>query len=186
MSSIRSARSGDAKKLSEVAEATFRAAFRAMNTTEHMDLHCRSSYGEQIQAAEISNPEILTLLSEDEGNLVGYAQLRWGEAPGCVCATRAGEIRRFYVIEDCHGKGVAQKLMSACIKEVELRGSEACWLGVWERNPRAIAFYRKFGFVAVGEHTFPLGGDPQRDIILVRAIALDQSTSVIRAAGTAH
>lgn len=61
--------------------------------------------------------------------------------------------------------------MSACIEEVTQRRSDAVLLGVWERNPRAISFYKKFDFVAVGEHTFPLGGDPQRDIIMVRAIA---------------
>ncbi len=175
MPSIRQAHSGDAKTLSAVAEATFRASFDAMNTTEHMKLHCRSSYSEQIQAAEISNPEIVTLLGEHEGRLVGYAQLRWGEAPGCVSAKRPGEIQRLYVIEDWHGKGVAQELMNACIEEVKRRGSAAVWLGVWERNPRAISFYKKFGFVAVGEHTFPLGGDPQRDIVMVRAIASEQT-----------
>lgn len=170
MPSIRKAHSRDAKKLSEVAEATFRATFDAMNAAEHMELHCRSSYGEKIQAAEISNPGMVTLLSEDEGRLVGYAQLRWGEAPGCISAKRPGEIQRLYVIEDWHGKGIAQELMRACIEEVEQRGSDAVWLGVWEHNPRAISFYKKFGFVSVGEHTFPLGGDPQRDIIMVRAV----------------
>jgi ribosomal protein S18 acetylase RimI-like enzyme len=171
MPSIRRARSRDAKKLSEVAEATFRATFEAMNTAEHMEIHCQSSYGEEIQAAEISNPGMVTLLSEAEGRLVGYAQLRWGAAPGCVPAKRPGEIQRLYVIEDWHGKGMAQELMSACIEEVKQRGSDAVWLGVWEHNPRAISFYRKFGFVPAGEHTFLLGGDPQRDIIMVRAVA---------------
>jgi ribosomal protein S18 acetylase RimI-like enzyme len=176
MPAIRRAHSGDARKLSEVAEATFRATFDAMNTIEHMELHCRRNYGEQIQAAEISNPEIVTLLGEHEGNLIGYAQLRWGEFPDCVSATRPGEIQRLYIIEDWHGKGVAQKLMNACIEEVKQRGSAAVWLGVWECNPRAISFYKKFGFVAAGEHTFPLGGDPQRDIVMVRAIGSEQST----------
>ena len=45
------------------------------------------------------------------------------------------------------------------------------WLGVWERNPRAIAFYRKAGFVEVGSHTFVLGSDPQRDLVLVAPLA---------------
>jgi ribosomal protein S18 acetylase RimI-like enzyme len=44
------------------------------------------------------------------------------------------------------------------------------WLGVWERNPRAISFYKKWGFVEEGDHTFALGGDPQRDIVMVRAV----------------
>jgi ribosomal protein S18 acetylase RimI-like enzyme len=61
--------------------------------------------------------------------------------------------------------------MDACIGELTTRRSDVAWLGVWERNPRAISFYRKFGFAEVGEHVFSLGNDPQRDIVMARKIA---------------
>ena len=51
---------------------------------------------------------------------------------------------------------------------LQQRGSTTAWLGVWEHNPRAIAFYRKWGFTPVGEHCFAVGDDPQRDVILER------------------
>lgn len=171
MSTIRKANLGDAMAVAEIAEATFRATFSAMNTTEHMELHCQNSYGERIQASEISNPKMVTLVSEKKSGIIGYAQMRWGHTPSCVSAKSSGEIQRLYVVEGWHGKGVAQELMHACIAEIKQRGSEAVWLGVWERNPRAIAFYKKSGFVEVGDHTFPLGGDLQRDIIMVRSVA---------------
>jgi ribosomal protein S18 acetylase RimI-like enzyme len=171
VSSIRKANREDARLVSEIAEATFRAAFAAMNTAEHMDLHCRTSYAEHIQAAEISNPGMVTLLSEVEGRIVGYAQVRWDRAPGCVSAKHPGEIQRLYVVKDMHGKGIAQELMHACIRELEQRGADAVWLGVWEHNPRAIAFYKKSGFVEVGNQVFPLGGDLQRDIVMARLAA---------------
>jgi len=60
--------------------------------------------------------------------------------------------------------------MATCIKEMENRESDVVWLGVWERNPRAMAFYKKFGFGEVGDHVFPLGTDPQRDIIMARPV----------------
>ena len=170
MPTVRKAHISDAKMLSELAEATFRATFGAMNTTEHMELHCRCSYGEQIQTAEIADPGMVTLVSEDKGRLIAYAQLRWGKAPDCVSAKSPGEIQRLYVVEDWHGKGIAQELMKACVDEIKQQGSDALWLGVWERNPRAISFYKKFGFVEVGDHTFPLGGDPQRDIVMVKSV----------------
>lgn len=176
MTTIRKAKLADAARLSEIAEATFRDTFGSMNTAGHMQLHCDANYAESIQAAEISNPAMVTLASEENGALIGYAQIRWGTAPSCVSANSSGEIQRLYVVKAWHGKGVAQKLMHACISELRKHGSDVAWLGVWERNPRAIAFYNKFGFVEVGDHTFPLGGDPQRDIIMVRSIAPGQST----------
>jgi ribosomal protein S18 acetylase RimI-like enzyme len=51
-------------------------------------------------------------------------------------------------------------------------GSDVLWLGVWEHNAKAIAFYRKFGFEAVGEHVFAVGSDMQRDLIMARSMAL--------------
>jgi diamine N-acetyltransferase len=170
VATVRRAQVGDAGKLSEIAEATFRSAFGAMNTAEQMQLHCRNRYGEKIQAEEISNAEMLTLLAECDGQLVGFAQLRWGPAPPCVIAKCPGEIRRLYVNQDWHGKGVAQQLMNASIDRMLRHDSDSVWLGVWEHNPRAISFYKKFGFVDIGEHPFPLGGDLQRDIVMVKSL----------------
>ena len=167
---VRLAHREDAKMLAALAEKTFRDAFASVNTPEDMDLHCRNSYGEAIQAAEIASPGMLTLLCEIDGRAVGYAQLRRGHAPACVVAEAPGEVQRIYVESDCHGKGVAQALMDRCINETSHRGCDVIWLGVWERNPRAIAFYRKLGFREVGEHIFPLGNDPQRDIVMVRPL----------------
>jgi ribosomal protein S18 acetylase RimI-like enzyme len=170
---IRKAHAGDSNALAQLAEATFRAAFGAMNAPADMDLHCRSNFAEPIQAAQIADPLSVTLVSEDQGELTGYAQLRWGEAPACVGAARPGEIQRIYVGGEWHGKGVAQALMRACIEELMQRGCDAVWLGVWERNPRAVAFYRKSGFIEVGDHVFRLGEDPQRDVIMAKPIAPD-------------
>lgn len=146
-----------------------------MNSDAHMTLHCRNSYGEHIQAAEILDPAMVTLLAEEQARLIGYAQLRWGDAPDCVSAKQSGEIQRLYVAEGWHGKGVAQALMEACITEMRKHGSDAVWLGVWEHNPRAISFYTKFGFVEAGAHTFHFGGDPQRDVVMVKTLAAAQS-----------
>lgn len=168
---IRKAVRGDAKQLSRLAETTFRDTFGLMNTGEDMDLHCQASYSEAIQAGEIAHPGMVTLLTEAEDTLVGFAQLRWDGAPDCVSADSPGEIQRLYVVQEWHGKGVAQDLMHACIEEMNARGSDVVWLGVWERNPRAISFYKRFGFVEMGDHVFPLGGDPQRDIVMARCIA---------------
>jgi ribosomal protein S18 acetylase RimI-like enzyme len=171
VTTIREANPADALPLSRLAEASFRDTFGSVNTAADMDLHCRSSYGEAIQAREIADPARLTLLGEQDGQLAGFAQLRWPDAPGCVVARAPGEIQRLYVARDWHGRGIAQELMRACMEAMRERGSDVVWLGVWERNPRAIAFYRKFGFVPVGDHVFALGNDPQRDLIMARPVA---------------
>lgn len=165
---IRHARLEDAEPLSRLAASTFMDAFADMNAPDDMALHCERSYGAAIQAAEIADPDMVTLLCEQDGRLLGYAQLRWGPAPAGVVAGSPGEIQRLYVERECHGKGVAADLMNASLEEMRRRKVDVTWLGVWERNPRAIAFYRKFGFAEVGKTVFLLGRDPQRDIVMAR------------------
>jgi len=167
---IRRAEPADALRLAELAELTFRHTFEAANTPEDMRPHCATHYSEAIQAREISDPQITTLVCEHDGQLVGFAQLRRGRPPDRIKAERPAEIQRLYVREAWHGKGMAQDLMSASIALAKASRADQVWLGVWEHNPRAIAFYRKWGFAEAGEHVFPVGTDPQCDIIMTRVL----------------
>ena len=170
MSTIRKATVEDATGLARIAEITFRAAFGSHNSPEDMDLHCDRNFGPELQLKEIEDNAMVTLLCEVEGQLAGFAQVCWKETPGSLPpGTNPGELRRIYVLERFHGAGVAQALMNASVKEIEDRESDLVWLGVWEYNPRAIAFYKKLGFYESGEHEFYLGNDLQRDIIMARS-----------------
>jgi len=168
---IRRADERDAARLAELAETTFRDSFAAMNTPENMDAHCSSAYGEAIQAREILDPSTTTLICEDDGEFVGYAQLRWGSAPEHLVGANPMEIQRIYVVRAWHGRGLAQRLMGEALAHAGRGGADLVWLGVWELNPRAIAFYRKSGFEESGSHLFVVGDDPQRDVIMIRPVA---------------
>jgi ribosomal protein S18 acetylase RimI-like enzyme len=102
--------------------------------------------------------------------LVGYVHLASGPAPVTVEGPAPLELKRLYVARAWHGRGVAQALMDAALDAARARGARTLWLGVWERNPRAVAFYGKYGFTRVGEHTFLLGADPQTDWVLARPL----------------
>ena len=173
MPTVRTAREADAAAIAELLERTFRDAFEAVNLAENMDQHCRASYNATIQAAEIADPTMTTLVSEQANELIGVVQLNWGGAPRCVFANNPGEIQRFYVDKQWHGTGVARKLLDAALKEMRKRSVDQAWLGVWEHNPRAKAFYRKCGFHEAGDHIFMVGTDPQRDIVMVRSMESD-------------
>lgn len=163
---IRRGAIADAAVLAEFAASTFRAAFGQENRPEDMALHLSRSYGVAQQSAELADPAITTLLAEDAGRLAGYAQVRPGAPPPCVAANGSLELWRFYVGPAWHGRGVAQTLMAATVAAARTRGARTLWLGVWERNPRAQAFYRKVGFERVGGQTFMVGTDAQTDHVM--------------------
>jgi len=167
---FRLARDADALELSALAERTFRDAFEAVNTAADMQAHCAATYSEAIQRAEIHQQGLETWVADAGGRLVAYAQLRLDALSPMIRCDRAIEIQRFYVGASHHGGGLAHAFMEHVLARAEAAGFTTIWLGVWERNPRAIAFYRKWGFEAVGEHTFKVGNDPQRDLVMSRTV----------------
>ncbi len=165
---VRPAAAADAADLSELAERTFRDAFSALNTAENMDLHCASAFSPAVQAAEIADADIDTVVAESGGRLVAFAQVHLrSKPPGCVSVSPSVELRRIYVERSFHATGLARDLMAHVLAAAEAHGA-AVWLGVWEHNPRAIRFYQRLGFSEVGDHVFVVGADPQRDLVMVR------------------
>ncbi len=156
--------------MADLAATTFRDAFGADNRPEDLALHLARSYGPAQQAAELAHPSIITLLAYDTAELVGFAQLRRVRPPSCVDPANAIELWRFYVARAWHGSGVAQELMAAVVQAARDAGGATLWLGVWERNPRAQAFYRKSGFGDVGTQTFLVGTDEQHDRIMAMSL----------------
>jgi ribosomal protein S18 acetylase RimI-like enzyme len=166
MTTIRRATAHDAADLADLAERTFREAFAADNQPSNLDDHCARSFGTGIQRREIADPDMVTILAEDHGQLIAFAQVRLLAPKACVQAQHPCELYRIYVSSPWHGQGVAHQLMHAVLAVVSDAGGDCVWLGVWEHNPRAIAFYAKFGFETVGEHVFQFGDEAQRDLIL--------------------
>jgi len=159
----------DAPALAAFAARTFAEAFGADNRPADMQAHLASSYGVPQQTRELANPDVVTLLAYQGETLVAYAQVRRQVPPPCVTHGRTIELHRFYVDRPAHGTGVAKMLMSAVHEAARELGGEHIWLSVWERNPRAIAFYSKVGFVDVGSKDFYVGPDRQTDRVLVAA-----------------
>jgi ribosomal protein S18 acetylase RimI-like enzyme len=164
----RAATAADAALIAEVGARTFRDAFGEANTESDMTMYLAGAFGPEIQAREIASSTFL--LGEVDGIAVGYARLRQGPTPSCVDAERPIEIVRFYADVSWHGRGVGPTLMEACLAEAGRLGCDVIWLDVWEENPRAIAFYRKWGFIKVGEQEFVLGDDIQHDALMSRPV----------------
>ncbi len=163
---LRRAASGDAPSLSVLAERTFRDAFGARNSPENMDLHCAKYFSPDIQAREIADKGIVTMLAVENGQFVGFTQMTLERPQQHVAGVRPAELNRIYVVAERQGKGVAQALMQQAIADAKAAGADCLWLGVWEHNPKAMAFYRKYGFEIVGSHPFMLGHERQRDLVM--------------------
>ena len=163
------------------AERTFRETFGAFNSVEELNAHGAAAYSEALQYAELIDPATTTFVVEHEDMLVAFLQLvRTVAGDGARDGARDAEVRRLYVDTPWHGVGFAQQLMAPAIELAEAFGASRLWLGVWERNARAIAFYCKCGFIESGSHVFMVGADAQRDLIMATRSRRPASPSIIR------
>jgi diamine N-acetyltransferase len=167
---IRYGTAADAKMLSELGARTFYDTFAKDNTPENIAAHLKNSFLPEIQFAELTDPNNVFLIIENESQPIGYAQLILNNKEEFLTGTNPLEIRRIYATQENIGKGVGKELMKAAIREAQQRDCDSVWLGVWEKNPRAINFYKKWGFEEVGTHIFTVGDDPQRDFIMELAL----------------
>lgn len=172
--SIAKANPATATRLADLGRQTFTETFGADNKPEDMAAFLTQTYGPDIQLAELQQPRYTYLLAEMQGQLVGFAKL-WrdsplGLAPGEAAPGRL-EVKQLYVVEEWTGTGLGAALMRRILDLAQAENCTALVLGVWEHNARARAFYQRFGFREIGETTFQLGADTQRDLILRKGLA---------------
>lgn len=167
---IRRANPDDAGLLTELGARTFAETFAADNTPENMAAYLAVNFNLAQQTDELNDPASTFLIAEVSGLAAGYSQLHAGAPAQGVAGAKPLELVRLYVSREWLGRGVGEALMRACVDEARQAGHGTIWLGVWEQNGRAQAFYRKWNFHAVGEHVFQLGSDAQRDIVMERAV----------------
>ena len=167
---IRRATADDAGFIADIGARTFETSFGADNRPEDMQQYLALSFSPAHIESQLSDLASIFLLAYEDARAVGYAMLRVNKKPISVLGPEPVELVRFYIEADIIGKGYGSALMHACLEEAQKDGNRTIWLGVWEKNQRAIRFYRKWGFTKVGTQKFVLGSDLQNDHILARPL----------------
>jgi len=172
---IRPATVADAARLTDLAATTMREAFGPpYNPAELVDEYIWSAITQPILETELADVRSwFFLLETADRTPVGYAKLRRHAPPRRMPQPHrqnAVEIQRIYLLQSQTGQGQGKQLMRYCLDWAQLAGYGAVWLGVWERNDRALCFYQKMGFERFGYHYFLFGSERQRDFWLYKPL----------------
>ena len=162
----------DVPALSFIAQKTFYDTFTGTCTDDDMSDFLQRFYSEEILLEEVKNPAFQYFFIEINDNPAGYilfadADVEFDEIKG----SSALELKRFYILEEYHGKGLAQKMMHFLVDHAVSEGYDCIFLGVWEHNLKAQKFYKKFEFKLTSHtHDFPIGNTPQTDVYMWKSI----------------
>lgn len=165
---IRIATIEDAALIADLSRETFYNAFAPVNTKEDMDKFMSEVFSKEKLMAELGLPDNIFLLAYAGDSLAGYVRMRDKNIPETSLGTgNIIEIARIYTVTAAIAKGVGTALMNECISMAKQKQRNYVWLGVWEKNEKAIRFYERFGFKKFGEHEFVLGNDMQTDWLMM-------------------
>lgn len=167
---IKEATAADAGLIADLSRQTFYDSFAADNTKADMDKFLNETFTREKLIDEVGAPGNTFLLAYDGDVAVAYVRLRDATDGKLLIYGTAIEIARIYALQTSIGKGVGSALMQRCIDIARQRNAKVIWLGVWEKNYKAISFYTKWGFEQFGNHVFMLGDDAQTDLLMKKVL----------------
>ncbi|CAM3417558.1 GNAT family N-acetyltransferase [Marinicrinis lubricantis] len=160
----------DSRKLQQMSIETFYETFKDQNSPEHMRAYLERAFHLQQLEKELSNKssEFYFIYSNEE--MAGYLKINTHDAQSEKMGDESLEIERIYIKSTFQKQGLGQCLLEKAMEIAIEQNKEKVWLGVWENNEAAIAFYKKMGFVQTGTHSFYMGDEEQIDWIMTKAI----------------
>jgi diamine N-acetyltransferase len=166
MIQIRTASREDIDLLTQIGRRAFYEAFAPHNTETDMQLYLSANLTKEKLQEEFGEQNAHFYIAEFAAKPAGYLKLRTAQEPIALTGRKHIEMERIYVLSEFQGRKIGNELMAFSIELARQQGYEILWLGVWEHNYKAIAFYHKWGFEIFGSHSFVLGTDHQTDYLM--------------------
>ena len=167
---IKKATENDLVPLKEISIKTFCETFAKYNTPEETQKYIDTNFTDEQILKEINTKGSSFYLAYLKDKVIAYLKLNTGEAQTEEQGNESIEIQRIYVLAECKGKGIGSLLMQIAEEEASKANCKRIWLGVWEHNDDAIAFYTKKGYKRFSEHIFMYGSEKQTDYLMEKII----------------
>ncbi|MFT4761588.1 MAG: ribosomal protein S18 acetylase RimI-like enzyme [Saprospiraceae bacterium] len=156
--------------LLDLARSTFINSYAHLNDPKSFNDYVTANFNLTKITTEFNHPESAFFFAKKDREICGYLKLNWEAAQTDYPVKNGVEIERIYVLQAFQGQKIGKLMVEETIQFSKSKNLEWLWLGVWERNPKAIGFYEKMGFEAFGEHVFVLGEEQQTDVLMRQKI----------------
>ncbi|WP_312694065.1 GNAT family N-acetyltransferase [Leuconostoc pseudomesenteroides] len=168
---IQELKRANCNELQKISVETFYDTFADQNTEKNMQDYLAIGYKLEKLTQELENKNsFFYFVRDNEDEIMGYLKLNVNDAQSEDDFENALEIERIYIRKAFQKQGLGKILYNIALNKATQLGKDCIWLGVWEFNPNAQAFYQHLGFEFVGSHTFKMGDDSQTDLIMIKNI----------------
>ncbi|MBT2682260.1 GNAT family N-acetyltransferase [Bacillus sp. ISL-37] len=160
----------DLLTLQEISCVTFDETFKQQNSPENMKAYLDKAFNLNQLEKELRNSSSEFFFVYFNNKLAGYLKVNINDAQSEDMGREALEVERIYIKSDFQKHGLGKYLFNKAVDLAQENNKSKIWLGVWEKNENAIAFYKRMGFVECGSHSFYMGDEEQIDIIMALEI----------------
>ncbi|MEH7390303.1 GNAT family N-acetyltransferase [Bacillus sp. JJ1474] len=160
----------DLQTLQEISIETFHDTFKDQNSPENMNTYLEKAFNLKQLEEELFNMSSEFFFVYFHNEMAGYLKVNTNEAQSEEMGKESFEIERIYIKIKFQKHGLGKYLLNQAMEIAMGRKKKKIWLGVWEKNENAIAFYKKMGFVQTGAHSFYMGDEEQTDLIMTKKL----------------
>ncbi|MEW4286052.1 GNAT family N-acetyltransferase [Priestia koreensis] len=160
----------DIHKLQEISYETFNETFKHQNSPENMMNYLEKAFNLKQLEKELSNISSQFFFVYFKDEIAGYLKVNTGDAQSEEMGNESLEVERIYIKSSFQKHGLGRYLLNNAIEITRAQNKKNIWLGVWEKNENAVAFYKKLGFVQTGSHSFYMGDEEQIDLIMIKTL----------------
>ena len=164
--SFRKVNQNELEQLRDIAVLTFINTYQHLNEPNNFQNYINENFSLSKLTEEFNNPFSQFYFLELNDKVIGYLKLNTNDAQTDKVGENCTEIERIYVLREQQGNGFGKLLINESISIAKADNFQFIWLGVWELNKSAIAFYEKMGFVAFDTHNFKVSNELQTDILM--------------------
>lgn len=158
----------DVVLLREISIETFTDTFKDQNSPENLKAYLDTAYDIKKIEQELQNKNSEFYFIYFEQDIAGYIKINVNDAQSENIADEALEVERIYIRTKFKRHGLGKYLINLAQDIAISKNKKVIWLGVWEHNPNAIAFYEKMGFIHTSSHSFFMGDEEQTDYIMTK------------------
>ena len=156
--------------LQEVSIQTFTETFKDNNSEKSLNDYLNTAYVLTKLEKELENPHSEFYFAYFNNELAGYLKININDAQSEKMGENALEVERIYIKKSFKRRGIGRHLIETAEQLAKKYQKNLMWLGVWEYNPKAIAFYETLGFKVIGAHSFFMGEEEQTDLIMSKQL----------------
>jgi ribosomal protein S18 acetylase RimI-like enzyme len=169
---IRKATHKDAQAIAELGTHVFTIILGPDLPPADLQAYLSANYSISATASEIENPDKdMLVATSTPDTILGFALMTRGPPGPCIKdIPKQVQLQRLYIQPSAQGQGIGKSLVARIGEEAKKQGFENLWLGVYEKNYRAINVYERLGFTRVGTHEFVTGKEVQLDLIMLKSL----------------